>query len=56
MKKNVKDYALTKNVIAFRRGLFLLGGNENNPTVAATIQAEPTNLGFMLDEAAFAKN
>lgn len=55
MKKNAKDYALTKNVIAFRRGLFLLGGNENNPTVAATIQAELTNLGFMLDEAAYKK-
>jgi len=55
MKKNAKDYALTKNVIAFRRGLFLLGGNENHPTVAATIQAELMNLGFMLDEAAYKK-
>lgn len=55
MKKNAKEYALTKNVIAFRRGLFLLGGNENNPTVAATIQAELMNLGFMLDEAAYKK-
>ena len=55
MKKNAKDYALTKNVIAFRRGLFLLGGNGDNPAVAATIQAELMNLGFMLDEAAYKK-
>lgn len=55
MKKNAKEYALTKNVIAFRRGLFLLEGKEENPDVAATIQAELMNLGFMLDEAAYKK-
>ncbi|MBR2005088.1 MAG: hypothetical protein IJ991_13035, partial [Thermoguttaceae bacterium] len=55
MKKDARAYELTQNVVAFRRGLFLLGGDENNPALASTIQAELMNLGFMLDEAAFAK-
>ena len=41
---------LTKNVIAFQHNLFLLKGEENNPVIAATIQAELMNLGFMLSE------
>ena len=45
--------SLTRNVVAFRRGLFLLSGVEDNERLAATIQAELMNLGFMLDAEAF---
>src|SRR5215213_3084781 len=44
-----------RNTIALQRGLILVpAANDENTQLAASLQAELMNLGFMLDEEAFA--
>ena len=44
---------LSRNIIAFQRGMFLLDGNENHRDLACTIQAELMHFGYMLTKKAF---